>query len=230
MRAVALILERGPAAVGEVGERREEPGELDADLVFERGEAAWIEPCGVLVECIDKKPEGQVELELRRAPGQHDAGARVAARGQLGEQAGLADARLPDQHERNRFTALEPDHGAIQRTQLSGAPNEVLKDLGQPGIPFSASIGAPGNGTQIGSRIRVWRRCQGGGLTGMLVARLASWSITATSRTSAASRSRPSRATKARSATARRWPRASPAATRSGGRSRPQRAGRAAAA
>jgi hypothetical protein len=42
-------------------------------------------------------------------------------------------------------------------------------------------------------------------------------SITATSRTSAASRSLPSKATTARSAIARRWPRARPAATRSGG-------------
>src|SRR4051812_5461734 len=140
MRAVALILERRPASIGEIGERRKDPGELDADLGFERGEAAWIEPRGVLVECIHEQPEGKVELELRRAPGEHDVAARVAAGGELGEQAGLADARLPEQDERDRLTALEPGHGAVQRSQLRGAPNEVLEDLVQPAVPFAASI------------------------------------------------------------------------------------------
>ena len=69
-----------------------------------------------------------------RSPKERCNRSRRRAR-QLREQAGLADARLSDQHERGRFTALEPGHGSVQSTQLRGAPNEVLKDLGQPGIP-----------------------------------------------------------------------------------------------
>src|SRR4051812_798266 len=223
MRAVALILEPRPAAAGEIGERRKDPGELDADLVIERREAAWFEPGGVLVECIHEEPEGQVELELGRAPGKHDTAARVAAPRQLSQQPGLADPRLADQHERHRFTALEPGDGAVQRTQLRGAPNEVLNDLGQRGVPFAPTIA----GSVIATQPRVANQglppMPGEAIAGTLVTCPASWSITGTNRTSAESPSPPSRATTARSATTRRCPRARPAAMRSGGRSKPPR-------
>ena len=130
MRAVALVLERSLARFGELGQRRQHPSELGAHIVVERLQAARIEPRHVLVEGVHEHPEGQIRFELGRAARQHDLPQRVGPLRQLGEHAGLADSGLPEEHDRGRLGALEPGHGALDRTDFLGAPDELLGDRG----------------------------------------------------------------------------------------------------
>ena len=90
--------------------------ELGVDVVVERREPRGREAAHVLVERVHEEPERHVALELRRAAREHQHAAGVGHAAQLGEQAGLPDARLADQRDRR---GLRPG-GAIQRGAQHG--------------------------------------------------------------------------------------------------------------
>ena len=87
-----------------------------------------IESPDVLVERVDEHPERQVPVELRCRSAQHQVAPGLGARSKLGKQAGLADARLT--HQRERSSVAPPDLGqpTIQRTEHSGASDELLRE------------------------------------------------------------------------------------------------------
>src|SRR5215210_2165180 len=87
--------------------------------------------------------------------------ARVRAEGQLGEEAGLADSRLPGQFERCRPAPVELSEEMVERAEFLGAADEVLGKchLLLPSHPKSA----PAN-REIRVRFRVTPRCRNYGI------------------------------------------------------------------
>ena len=79
----------------------------------------------VFVERVDEDPERQVELELTGPAGEHEVPARVRSRGQLGEQACLADSRFADQLERRGASPVDLREETIDRVELRRAADEV---------------------------------------------------------------------------------------------------------
>ncbi len=125
--AVPLVLQRRPAAVVERAEARKDVRELRASLAVQTLEPPRVEPFGVLVERVDEDPERQIALELRRGAGEHQVAAPVGARGELGEQARLADARLPDELDRAGEALLEIRQDLVEHVELRGTPDEFLR-------------------------------------------------------------------------------------------------------
>ena len=124
--AVALVLERQPASARERRQRGEDVRELAADVVVEVGESARPEPAHVLVERVDEDGEGQVALELGGRAREHEVPGRVGAGRDLGQETRLADARLADEQRRRRAALIEIGQDAVERTELLGAPDEMV--------------------------------------------------------------------------------------------------------
>ncbi len=119
-------------------ERREHVPELGAGVVVHRVQIARRQALDVLVERVDEHPERQVALQLGGAPGKHELPPLVRARGQLAEQAGLADPGLADQFQGSRAAPPEPVERLVERRQLGGAPDEVLGKRGH--VPVITTI------------------------------------------------------------------------------------------
>ena len=100
--------------------------ELGTNVVVECLEATRLKPLDVLVERVDEHPEGQVSLELRCRPVEHELPTRVGASRELGEQTGLADPGLTHQRERGRPPTIELGKRGVEHAARLGAPNEML--------------------------------------------------------------------------------------------------------
>ena len=124
--AIALMLERHLARSRERRKRREDLRELRAHVLVQAGQATRIEPPQILVERIHEDRERQVSLELRRGADEDEPPARVGATGELGEQTGLADPRLPYELDRGGASLIDLGEDLIQRTALLGAAHEVV--------------------------------------------------------------------------------------------------------
>ena len=125
--AVALVLERhvaarSPSAVSDGKTCASSVRTSSSSAPSRRGSS----PSQVLVERVHEDRERQVALELGCRAGEDELPARVRASGELGEQARLADPRLADQLDRRGATAIELVEEPIERTELLGAPDEVL--------------------------------------------------------------------------------------------------------
>jgi hypothetical protein len=81
----------------------------------------------VFVERIDEHRERQVPLELRRGSREYELAQRIGASRKLGEETGLADPRFAPHLERSRLTVVEPGKRVIDRQELLGTPNELLR-------------------------------------------------------------------------------------------------------
>ena len=193
--AVALVLQRRrpraprPRATGSTC------AELGADVVVERVEPPRLEPLDVLVERVDEDPERQVALELRRASRRaRGARARRRARPSSASRRVLPIPGSPTQLERAERPALELGERRDRARPSSAArPTRWSASTAMP----SASISQ----ARTTHEIRVAPRCRRAPRGDMLAACRATSSTTGTSRTSAASCSPPSRATRARCAT-----------------------------
>src|SRR5207253_11198950 len=108
------------------GKRREDVRELRAHVFVQADQATRIEPPQILVERIHEDRERQVSLELRRGAHEDESPARVGATGELVEQTGLADPRLPYELDRGRASLIDVGEDMIQRTELLGAAHEVV--------------------------------------------------------------------------------------------------------
>jgi hypothetical protein len=123
--AVALVLECNPARGRECRQRREDVGELGADVFVQTGQAIRIESLQVLVERIHEDREGQISLELRRGAREEESPTRIRASRELCQQARFPDPGLPDELDRGRTTLIDLGEDLIEPAELLGAPHEV---------------------------------------------------------------------------------------------------------
>ena len=130
MAAIALVLERDLAAVGERPQRREDVRELRLNLVVEGGEPLRVQAADVLIERIDEDGERQVVLELRRRPAENEVPADLGASGELPEKTRLADPRFARHLDRARAASIELVEEPLERLELVGTPDEVLAHAG----------------------------------------------------------------------------------------------------
>ena len=100
--------------------------ELRAHVFVQAGQATRIEPPQILVERIHEDRERQVSLELRRGADEDEPPARVGATGELGEQTGLADPRLPYELDRGGASLIDLGEDLTEGTELLGAADEVF--------------------------------------------------------------------------------------------------------
>src|SRR5207249_23728 len=107
-------------------QRWEDRRQLRPYVFVEGVEPSRIEPLNVVVDRVDEHPERQVALELGRAPRENDVAARVRPRGEFGEEAGLANARLADQFKRCGLPPVQVIEEIVERAELLGAADEVL--------------------------------------------------------------------------------------------------------
>jgi hypothetical protein len=103
--------------------------QLRANVVVEELEPSRIQPDQVLVERVNEDPERQIPLELRAGSRHHEVFTRVGARRQLGEQARLADPRLPGDFDRGRPPPSELAERSIERVELGVPPDEMFGEL-----------------------------------------------------------------------------------------------------
>jgi len=108
--AVALV---SAPRLHAVCQRWEDPCEVGDQLLVERVAATRLERLQVFVEGVHEHPERKLALQLRSAAREHEMALPVRARGQLGQQACLPDARLPDQLERTEPFPLELGERAV---------------------------------------------------------------------------------------------------------------------
>jgi hypothetical protein len=126
--AIALVLDRHVVCARQRRQRREDVRELRAHVLVQPVECGRIEPAHVLVEGIDEDRERQVSLELRSRAEEHERPLRIRPGGELGEQAGLPDPRLPDELDRSGLIEL-PEY-LIEQFELFGSPDEMLVTQG----------------------------------------------------------------------------------------------------
>jgi hypothetical protein len=129
--SVPLVLERRWTAGREAGERRKDARELRPDVVVQRAQHLRIEGLNVFLESIHEYPEGQVALELRRGSGEHEVPTSIGTGSELGQDARLAYPGLSHESDRPRLPRLEFYEELVKRTELLGAPDEVLGKEGQ---------------------------------------------------------------------------------------------------
>ncbi len=138
--AIPLVLEPDCGAAAERGQAWEHVSKLRARLFVEVLDASWVEPLGVLVERVDEHPEGEIAFELGRRSGENEVPARVGAIGELAEQSGLSDSRLPDELDRGGAPLLEFRKDSIECAELHRSPDELLGHLGHRRPSFEARI------------------------------------------------------------------------------------------
>ena len=137
-------------------QRREDLPELTERVRVEVAEIVRREAAQVLVQRIDEDREGQLALEVGGTPRAHEPAAPVGAQPELGEQARLADPRLPLQLQRSRAPPLELGQGSFERTELSGPSNDLID--GGLRLPTITAFALSGSGF----RLRVGPRCAAG--------------------------------------------------------------------
>ncbi len=91
-----------------------------------------VERAQVLVERVDEDPVGEVLLELGGASGEDEPLPLLAAERQLGQQPGLADARLPGDLEHGVPARLDAVEGALDERQLRRPPHDPLRLVRHP--------------------------------------------------------------------------------------------------
>jgi hypothetical protein len=107
-------------------QRWEDVRELGLDVVVERREPFRVQAFHVLVERIHEDGERQVPLELRCRPEEDEVAAFFRASGEFLEQPCLADPGLADELDRDGAPPIELGQDPIERTELLGAPDEVI--------------------------------------------------------------------------------------------------------
>jgi hypothetical protein len=100
-------------------------GQLGPGRLVEPGEPIGGQTAHVLVERVDEQPVRQVILELRRAALEDEHATDVGKLAQLGEQAGLADARLARQHHGRGVAVGQSVQRIGERRDLGVAVDEV---------------------------------------------------------------------------------------------------------
>ena len=123
---VALVLKRGRPAGREPGERREDRASSVRTSSSSEASTRGSSACDVFLQRIDEDPEGQVALELRCRPGEHEMAAGIRSGIELCEEARLADAGLSHESNRRSLARIELGEELVERTELLGAPDEVL--------------------------------------------------------------------------------------------------------
>jgi hypothetical protein len=127
MAAIALVLERDLAVVGERPQRREDMRELRSNLVVEGGEPLRLQAAEVLIERIDEDGERQVVLELRRRPAKNEVPVDLGTSGELPEKTRLADPRFASHLDRARAASIELVEEPLERIELLGTSDELTK-------------------------------------------------------------------------------------------------------
>ena len=127
VRAVALVLERRPAAGVERDQAREarvraprEPGRRG------RSRRRGSRPSAYSSRASTKTQNGRSRSSSDAEPARTSCPRRVGALRELGEQAGLADAGLADELDRAREALLEICEQLVERVELRGTPDELL--------------------------------------------------------------------------------------------------------
>jgi hypothetical protein len=87
-------------------------------------EALPAEPADVVVERVDPDPERQVALELGSAPAEHQVTRLLAERGELVEQARLADSRLAAEGDESGRRTAQAGQRRLQCRELVAAADE----------------------------------------------------------------------------------------------------------
>ncbi len=124
--AIPLLLDRDPTPADWCRKRWKDGGELGSDVLAKHVESSWVERLEKLVQRVHEDREGQILLELRRAARHHGVPTRVCPCSELGEETGLANARLAHQLQCRRCAAVEVVEEAIEGGELLGAPDEVV--------------------------------------------------------------------------------------------------------
>ena len=120
--AVALVLERRPRPSGERRQRGKDVRELRSAR-RRRGASSrrGSSPCRYSSSASTKTQKGRSRSSSDARAREHELPARVRARGELGEQAGLADARLPDQLDRDRHAPESSSARDVDRATPSSS-------------------------------------------------------------------------------------------------------------
>jgi hypothetical protein len=93
---------------------------------------------------VDRQREGNVALELCRAPLQHEQPASVGAHAELGEQPRLADPRLAADGDDGGRAATTVGEHPIEKLQLARAADEPDR----PGGGYGSGRGRCGDGSR----------------------------------------------------------------------------------
>jgi hypothetical protein len=94
--AAVSLVDSGRRRTGrETRERRENPGQLANPLIVEALQEARFKSLQVLVERIHEQRKGEILLELRRRPRQHQVTAPLGTRHQVSEKTRLSYSGLP---------------------------------------------------------------------------------------------------------------------------------------
>lgn len=141
MAAIALVLERHPAAVGERCQRREDLRELPLDLVIQRRQPFRNQARDVVVQRIEENREREAALELRCRSPENQVAPGLGPSGELLEEPGLADPRLPRQLDRAPMASVELVQDPLERTKLIRTPDQVPGNQRQTSC-FARSGGA----------------------------------------------------------------------------------------
>ena len=128
MAAIALVLGRDLAVLGERPQRGEHMRELRSNLVVERGEELRVQAAEVLIERVDEDGERQVLLEFRRRPTENQVPAGLGASGELSKETGLADPRFARDLGRARVPSIELVEQLLDRIEFVGATDELFAE------------------------------------------------------------------------------------------------------
>jgi len=125
--SVALVLQWRRSVAEVLGHRRQDMGQLNAQILVQGCEQAWVEPLDVRIECVHEHPEGQVALLLRCPARQNEQTPVIRAASQLRKQTGLPDPWFPSNFysDGTSFPA-EPHDRVIEPPELLSAPGHLL--------------------------------------------------------------------------------------------------------
>ena len=143
MTAIALSGHRPPAPDAGRTQRGKDLAELEDDVQWPQGLQIERLRRDVQIECVRPDAEWEIALELRRHAVEHQAPMLLRALAELGEQAGLADARLTLDRHGPRPPAREHAQHRIELCELGVASDD------RPGKGVGAHPGA--SLTPIGS-------------------------------------------------------------------------------
>jgi hypothetical protein len=122
VRVEALVLQA--AGAGRRG-RRQHARELSDAVADQLLEPALAQARDVVVQCVDPDRERQLALELGAAADEHGVPPRGRPFGELGQQAGLADARFAADHDPARTRGAERVERLVQCCELLPPPDEA---------------------------------------------------------------------------------------------------------
>jgi hypothetical protein len=113
-----------------LGEAGEHVRELRTTRIVQRVELPRLEGLEVLVERIDEDPERQIPLQLGGGSGQDETALAIRTITELGEQACLPHARLPDDLKPGCAPTSKLTQRSLQRPELVGASDQHLSGGG----------------------------------------------------------------------------------------------------